>query len=99
MIFESLDFPSHRLTNISVTQSILTTIIMAETKASANSSESGTPGKVPTPHEAMFFFAIVKHTKNKADIDWEGVAQEQGFKSAEVAKVRLLRFLSPKLRL
>lgn len=43
--------------------------------------------KAPTAQEAMFFFAIVKHTKNKADIDWDGVAQEQGFKNADVAKV------------
>lgn len=44
--------------------------------------------KAPTTAEAMFFFAIVKHTKNKADINWEGVASEQGLKNAEVAKVR-----------
>ncbi|KAL6698931.1 hypothetical protein J3F84DRAFT_345844 [Trichoderma pleuroticola] len=42
----------------------------------------------PTASEAMFFFAIVKHTRNKADIDWDAVAKEQGFKNAEVAKVR-----------
>ncbi|KAH6610231.1 hypothetical protein Trco_000251 [Trichoderma cornu-damae] len=42
----------------------------------------------PTASEAMFFFAIVKHTRNKADIDWDAVAQEQNFKNAEVAKVR-----------
>ncbi|KAH0525334.1 hypothetical protein TsFJ059_007717 [Trichoderma semiorbis] len=42
----------------------------------------------PTASEAMFFFAIVKHTRNRADIDWDAVAQEQGFKNAEVAKVR-----------
>ncbi|KAL7944409.1 hypothetical protein V8C42DRAFT_346157 [Trichoderma barbatum] len=42
----------------------------------------------PTASEAMFFFAIVKHTRNKADIDWDAVAQEQGFKNADVAKVR-----------
>ncbi|GFP54100.1 hypothetical protein ACSS6W_001762 [Trichoderma asperelloides] len=49
-----------------------------------------TPSKrrEPTASEAMFFFAIVKHTRNKADIDWEAVAQEQNFKNAEVAKVR-----------
>ncbi|KAH8178050.1 hypothetical protein LIA77_03132 [Sarocladium implicatum] len=47
-----------------------------------------TPKKDPTASEAMFFFAIVKHTKNKADIDWAAVANEQGFKNAEVAKVR-----------
>ena len=45
--------------------------------------------KEPTAGEAMFFFAIVKHTKNKADIDWNGVAEEAGFKNAEVAKVYL----------
>lgn len=45
------------------------------------------PRKDPTAAEAMFFYAIVKHTKNKADIDWSAVAAEQGFKNAEVAKV------------
>ncbi|KAI9158484.1 hypothetical protein HJFPF1_06479 [Paramyrothecium foliicola] len=44
--------------------------------------------KEPTASEAMFFFAIVKHTRNKADVDWTAVADEQGFKNAEVAKVR-----------
>ncbi|KJZ80381.1 hypothetical protein HIM_00231 [Hirsutella minnesotensis 3608] len=48
---------------------------------------ASTPKKEPTAHEAMFFYAIVKHMKNKADIDWEAVASEQGFKNAEVAKV------------
>lgn len=43
--------------------------------------------KEPTASEAMFFFAIVKHTRNKADIDWNAVATEQGFKNANVAKV------------
>ncbi|EFY84378.1 hypothetical protein MAC_09578 [Metarhizium acridum CQMa 102] len=43
--------------------------------------------KEPTASEAMFFFAIVKHTRNKADIDWSAVAAEQGFKNADVAKV------------
>lgn len=42
----------------------------------------------PTASEAMFFFAIVKHTRNKADIDWDAVAQDQNFKNADVAKVR-----------
>lgn len=51
--------------------------------------EISTPKKrcEPTASEAMFFFAIVKHTRNKADIDWEAVAQEQNFKNADVAKV------------
>ncbi|KAG6066793.1 hypothetical protein E4U32_005302 [Claviceps aff. humidiphila group G2b] len=48
-----------------------------------------TPKKrLPTAQEAMFFFAIVKHTRNKADIDWNAVALEQSFKNADVAKVR-----------
>ncbi|KAI5466916.1 hypothetical protein BGZ63DRAFT_398540 [Mariannaea sp. PMI_226] len=46
------------------------------------------PKKEPTAAEAMLFFSIVKNTKNKADVDWEAVATEQGFKNAEVAKVR-----------
>jgi hypothetical protein len=57
------------------------------------------PKKQPTASEAMFFFAIVKHTKNKADIDWNAVAGEQGFKSAEVAKVRGLKCLHHILRI
>ncbi|KPM37206.1 hypothetical protein AK830_g9349 [Neonectria ditissima] len=44
--------------------------------------------KEPTAAEAMLFFSIVKNTKNKADVDWEAVALEQGFKTSEVAKVR-----------
>ncbi|KAG5943945.1 hypothetical protein E4U60_006367 [Claviceps pazoutovae] len=44
--------------------------------------------RLPTAQEAMFFFAIVKHTRNKADIDWNAVALEQSFKNADVAKVR-----------
>lgn len=43
--------------------------------------------KEPTAAEAMLFFSIVKHTKNKADVDWNAVAAESGFKSADVAKV------------
>ncbi|PHH88119.1 hypothetical protein CDD83_7951 [Cordyceps sp. RAO-2017] len=39
-----------------------------------------TPKKEPTASEAKFFFAIVKHMRNKADIDWEAVAAEQNFK-------------------
>lgn len=61
---------------------------MAEAKTTPTKAGDGDK-KAPTANEAMFFFAIVKHTKNKADIDWDGVAQEQGFKNAEVAKVRI----------
>ncbi|KAH6891133.1 hypothetical protein B0T10DRAFT_303697 [Thelonectria olida] len=46
------------------------------------------PKKEPTAAEAMLFFSIVKNTRNKADVDWDVVASEQGFKNAEVAKVR-----------
>ncbi|CEI69792.1 unnamed protein product [Fusarium venenatum] len=42
----------------------------------------------PTAAEAMLFFSIVKHTRNKADVDWTAVATEAGFKNADVAKVR-----------
>lgn len=44
--------------------------------------------KEPTPAEAMLFYSIVKNTRNKADVDWDAVATEAGFKNAEVAKVR-----------
>lgn len=43
--------------------------------------------KEPTAAEAMLFFSIVKHTRNKADVDWDSVALEAGFKNADVAKV------------
>lgn len=43
--------------------------------------------KEPTAAEAMLFFSIVKHTRNKADVDWNAVASEAGFKNADVAKV------------
>jgi hypothetical protein len=51
--------------------------------------------KEPTAAEAMFFYAIVKHMKNKADIDWNAVAEEQNFKNAEVAKVNSLHAPPP----
>lgn len=44
-------------------------------------------GPQPTASEAMFFFSIVKNMKSMAEIDWIGVAEDRGFKSAEVAKV------------
>lgn len=47
-----------------------------------------TPTKEPSATEARFFFSILKHTANKpSDINWTLVAEEMGFKSAEVAKV------------
>lgn len=43
----------------------------------------------PTPGEAMFFYTIMKHMKNKPDVDWAAVAEESAFKNAEVAKASL----------
>ncbi|KAG5926038.1 hypothetical protein E4U42_003701 [Claviceps africana] len=52
-------------------------------------SDDTTPKKKePTAQEAMFFFAIIKYTRNKPDVNWKAVAEEQGLKNAEVAKVR-----------
>ncbi|KAJ6784931.1 hypothetical protein PWT90_10944 [Aphanocladium album] len=50
------------------------------------SDDTGKPS--PTSSEAMFFFNIVQHMKNKAEIDWDAVAVSTGFKNAGVAKVR-----------
>ena len=47
----------------------------------------------PTAAEAMLFFSIVKHTRNKADVDWNAVATEAGFKNADVAKVSLILYV------
>lgn len=50
--------------------------------------ETSTPKKEPTSAEAMFFFSIVRNSKSKlADVDWDAVAADQGFKNAGVAKV------------
>ncbi|RDA93847.1 hypothetical protein CP533_6371 [Ophiocordyceps camponoti-saundersi (nom. inval.)] len=58
-------------------------------KNAAATETNGTPGKKePSANEAMFFFAMVKHTRNKADVDWDLVAKDLGLKSGEVAKVR-----------
>lgn len=63
----------------------------------ANMGEATPTKKEPTAAEAMFFYAIVKHTRNKADIDWNAVAEEQGFKNADVAKVSSISQRQPKL--
>ncbi|KAK3191316.1 hypothetical protein K4F52_002526 [Lecanicillium sp. MT-2017a] len=47
-----------------------------------------TPKKDPTAQEAMFFYTMIKYMKNKADVDWDKVAAEVGFKNAGVARVR-----------
>lgn len=75
-------------------KSILKSSFRRQRRAKVQAMADETPSKrrEPTASEAMFFFAIVKHTRNKADIDWEAVAQEQNFKNAEVAKVRIQRF-------
>jgi len=71
-------------------EAILTICLLQRKPAVMAEGMTVTPKKEPTPSEAMFFFAIVKHTRNKADIDWDAVATEQGFKNADVAKVSLL---------
>lgn len=49
----------------------------------------------PTATEALFFFNIVQHMKNKGDIDWDAVADSSGFKNAGVAKVSPSPLRSP----
>ncbi|KAK0741697.1 hypothetical protein B0T21DRAFT_432982 [Apiosordaria backusii] len=44
--------------------------------------------KKPTSAEAFLFFSIIKNLRTRPDIDWEGVARDNGFKNAETAKVR-----------
>lgn len=65
----------------------LAAIHAANTTATATmADETGKQG--PTPSEAIFFFNIVQHMKNKGDIDWDAVAESSGFKNSGVAKVR-----------
>ena len=80
-----LIFHLHKLAELPLLTAIQFYSPLASSKAIM--AETTPKKKEPTASEAMFFFAIVKHTKNKADIDWEAVATEQGFKNAEVAKV------------
>ncbi|KAK0670066.1 hypothetical protein QBC41DRAFT_222555 [Cercophora samala] len=54
-----------------------TTSAMAEEKAPQ-----------PTSAEAFLFYSIVKNLRTRPDINWEGVARDNGFKNAETAKVR-----------
>lgn len=53
----------------------------------ADESKQG-DGKQPQPtaSEALFFYSIVKNMKALTDIDWAAVAEDRGFKNAEVAK-------------
>lgn len=37
--------------------------------------------------EARFFFAVLKHMKNKPDTDWEAVAEDMGYTNANTAQV------------
>lgn len=64
---------------------------MADKSTPTKAGAAGTTpnGKTPTTADAMFFYNIVKNMKSKADIDWAGVAVDNGFKNAEVAKVCL----------
>ncbi len=39
----------------------------------------------------MLFFNMIKHLKNKPEIDWTGVANDSGFKNAETAKAGIPR--------
>lgn len=37
--------------------------------------------------DALFFFTMVKHMKNKPDCDWNAIATELGYSNAETARV------------
>lgn len=43
----------------------------------------------PTPQEAFFFLNIIKHTRNKVDVDWDEVSTEMGYANGNTAKVCL----------
>lgn len=53
---------------------------------------SETPQKVATDQEARFFLAIIRHQKNKPEIDWEAVAADAGYSNGNTAKVRFRPF-------
>ncbi|EJT71984.1 hypothetical protein GGTG_11234 [Gaeumannomyces tritici R3-111a-1] len=42
----------------------------------------------PTPQEAYFFLYILKHCRNKPDVDWDAVAEEANFKNGATANAR-----------
>ena len=41
----------------------------------------------PTPQESYLFYTLLKHMKDKPEIDWEGVARDNNFKNSDTAKV------------
>lgn len=41
----------------------------------------------PTPQDGYFFFMIIKHSRNKLDVNWEAVANEMCYANAHTAKV------------
>ncbi|RDW88087.1 hypothetical protein BP6252_00119 [Coleophoma cylindrospora] len=50
-------------------------------------SPSGEP-TAPTTKEAFFFLSILANQKTKPDVDWDVVAQKNGYNNANTAKVR-----------
>ncbi|CAK7230719.1 hypothetical protein SCUCBS95973_007667 [Sporothrix curviconia] len=53
----------------------------------------------PNPQEAMLFFCMIKNLQSQADIDWDAVAMDSGFKNAAVAKSPQKRFYQIKQKL
>ena len=41
----------------------------------------------PSAQEAYFFLTIIKHTRNKVDVDWDSVALEMRYANGNTAKV------------
>ncbi|KAK4662689.1 hypothetical protein QC763_605795 [Podospora pseudopauciseta] len=72
-----LSFTDHKNNPFSSQQLTKATRTMAEEKAPQ-----------PTSAEAFLFYSIVKNLRTRPDINWEGVARDNGFKNAETAKVR-----------
>jgi hypothetical protein len=50
----------------------------------------GKPIPQPTLPEAYFMLNVIKFINGKLDTDWTKVAEAQGLKNAETAKVRII---------
>ncbi len=66
---------------------------MPRGRANSPTLREGDPN-LPSFQESMIFFSMIKHLKTCPEFDWEGIANDCGFKNAETAKVKTLLSLS-----
>ncbi|KAK4175959.1 hypothetical protein QBC36DRAFT_311563 [Triangularia setosa] len=81
-------FHHAELTLLSILDNLLSPQQQRASPSPATMAPSDDKAPQPTSAEAFLFYSIVKNLRTRPDIDWEGVARDNGFKNAETAKVR-----------